>query len=382
MLSEREMLRAVDELTGKVRERIASEPMTPLERLRMSGRFEEPDRVPILLQIHEYAARAAGLPVKTICTSPIAHVYSQLLALDRYGHDLPCAFADVYNIEAEALGCTLHYPGETFPEIAERAVTEPGDLAKLTIPDGTRAARMPWVLEVNDILGEKLGDVMGIYGAVSAPFSVAANLRGFEQLLVDMYDDPDFVHALMDFVTEVVVSFGKLQVERGAQSTTLIDAWAAPPLLSLELFDEFVLPYTARALGALKPPGVSWGGIWGCSHLKDWRSLIRRVIAAGSGNVRAFGLDTERGVDLGEMKELLTRHRRPMLCTITAELMHSGPPERIAEKTREYIQKAAPGGGFVIYAAMVPIETPPEHLDAFISAARTFGTYPIEQDRP
>jgi len=26
---------------------------------------------------------------------------------------------------------------------------------------------------------------------------------------------------------------------------------------------------------------------------------------------------------------------------------------------------------------MVPIETPPEHLDAFIAAARSFGTYPI-----
>jgi len=30
-----------------------------------------------------------------------------------------------------------------------------------------------------------------------------------------------------------------------------------------------------------------------------------------------------------------------------------------------------------MYAAMVPIETPPEHLDAFIAAARRFGTYPI-----
>lgn len=380
MLSEGQMLRGIDELTEKVRERIASEVMTPLERLRMSSRFEEPDRVPILLQIHEHAAKLAGLTVKDICTSPVAHVYSQLMALDRYGHDLPCAFADVYNIEAEALGCQLRYPGETFPEIVERAVKKKSDLAKLKVPDGTRDGRMPWVLEVNDILGEKLGDVMGIYGAVSAPFSIAANLRGFEQLLADAYEDPDFVHALMEFVTQVVVSFGKLQTERGAMSTTLIDAWAAPPLLNLALFDEFVLPYTARALGALKPPGVSWGGIWGCSYLPDWRALIRRVIAAGSGNVRAFGLDIERGVDLAEMKELLTRCRRPMLCTITAELMHSGPPGRIAEKTKEYILKAAPGGGFTIYAAMVPIETPPAHLDAFISTARTFGTYPIRTD--
>jgi len=379
MLSERELLRGIDQMAARVRQRLAADPMTPLERLRRSNRFEEPDRVPILLQIHEHAAKLAGLPVKAICTNPVAHVYSQLVALDRYGHDLPCSFADVYNIEAEALGCTLRYPGETFPEIVERALEDKGALAWLEVPDGTRQGRMPWVLAVNDILGERLGDVMGIYGAVSAPFSVAVNLRGFEQLIVDTYEDPDFVHQLMEFVTEVVISFGRLQLKRGAMSTTLIDAWAAPPLVNLKVFDEFVLPYTARALGALKPPGVSWGGIWGCSYVNPWQGLIRRVIAAGSGNVRAFGKDTERGVPLAEMKELLARHRRPMLCTVTAELMHYGPPTAIAEKTREYIQAAAPGGGFTIYAAMVPIETPPEHLDAFIRAARQFGTYPIQQ---
>jgi len=44
MLSEREMVRGIDELTEKVRARIASEVMTPLERFRTSNRFEETER--------------------------------------------------------------------------------------------------------------------------------------------------------------------------------------------------------------------------------------------------------------------------------------------------------------------------------------------------
>jgi len=379
MLSERELRRGIEELSAKVRARFRSEPMTPLARIQKSARFEEPDRVPILLQIHEHAARIAGLSVQAIATSAVAHVYSQLFALDRYGHDVPCSFVDVYNIEAEALGCSLRYPGETFPEIVERAVKAKADLGHLRMPDPTRDGRMPLVLEVSDMLRERLGDLCGVNVLVTAPFSVAANLRGFEQLIVDIYEDPDFVHRLLEFASEVVIEFGRVLIRHGATSTTVIDAWAAPPLVNLALFDEFVLPYTARVLGALKPPSVSWGGIWGYSYLADWRALTRRLIAAGSGNLRLFGEDIERGVDLTEVKALLTGYRRPMLCCITAQLLRSGPPARIAEKTREYIERAAAGGGFTMYAAMVPIETPPEHLDAFIAAARTFGTYPIQR---
>lgn len=47
MLSEREMLGEVGRLTEEVRRGVAAEPMTPLERLRWSNRFEGPDRVPL-----------------------------------------------------------------------------------------------------------------------------------------------------------------------------------------------------------------------------------------------------------------------------------------------------------------------------------------------
>jgi uroporphyrinogen decarboxylase len=367
------------ELADRVRERVATERMTPLQRFGISNRFEEPDRVPIIFQIQEHAAHLAGIPVREICEDPSAHVYSQLVAILEYGYDLPCSFADCYNVEVEALGAPLAYCRDGFPEIGQRILGKRTDLEKLAMPDFHTAGRMPWVLDVNGMIKDLLGDILGAYAAVTAPFSIAVNLRGYEQLIMDMTEDRDFVHRLMEFCTRLAAGFASVQLKHGAMATSIIDAWASPPLVSLKVFDEFVLPYTARAIGMLSPPGASWGGIWGCSYLADWRDLVRRVIAAGSSNVRAFGEDFERKPDIDpvEFKSILKGHGKPMLYCITAKLISRGSPQEISKKTREVLGRIGPGGGVTMYGAIVPKETPPENVHAMVRTTKEIGRYPI-----
>ena len=366
-------------LAEQIRDEVSRQPLTPLERFTISNSFQEPDRVPIILQIHEHAARLAGLPVQRICQDPIAHVYCQLNALLEYGYDLPCSFADCYNIEVEALGAPLVYTGDRFGEVRQYIIKSPSDLDRLTMPDFTKAGRMPWTLEVNRLLKRYLGDIMGAYAAVTAPFSIAVNLRGYQQLMIDIVENRSFVHRLMDFCTRLSAGFAQIQLQHGAMATSIIDAWASPPLVSLKLFDEFVLPYTARVIGMLAPTGASWGGIWGCADVPEWKDLVYRVIAAGSTSVRAFGLDLEKRPDisLGEYKALLRANGRPMLCCVTAKLLGYGNNEEIERRVKEIMSQAAAGGGLILYGAMVPIETPPENIHAFVEAGKRFGSYPI-----
>ena len=60
----------IAEAAEKLREKLSAEEMTPLERMRAAGSFREADRVPVILQIHEYAARIAGMRVEEICRDP------------------------------------------------------------------------------------------------------------------------------------------------------------------------------------------------------------------------------------------------------------------------------------------------------------------------
>lgn len=363
------------ELADQVHERVTKERMTPLRRFELSNQFSEPDRIPVILQIHEHAARLAGLPVRKICEDPSAHVYCQLVAILEYGHDLPCSFVDCYNIEVEALGTELVYSADMFPEIRQHILGKRTDLERLATPDFSKSGRMPWVLEVNAMLKDLLGDIMGAYAAVTAPFSIAVNLRGYEKLIMDITEDRDFVHRLMEFCTQLSADFARIQLDHGAMATSIIDAWASLPLVSLEIFDEFVLPYTARAIGMLSPTGASWGGIWGCSFSPDWRDLVRRVISAGSRNVRAFGEYFERrpDIDLVEYKSILRSHRRPMIYCITAKLISQGSQGEISGKVRDVIRKIGEGGGITMYGAMVPKETPPENVHALVRTSKECG---------
>jgi hypothetical protein len=111
----------------------------------------------------------------------------------------------------------------------------------------------------------------------------------------------------------------------------------------------------------------------------DWRDLVRRVISAGSGNVRAFGEDFQRKpeIDPVEFKSILKTHRRPMLYCFTARFISQGSPSEISDKARVVITKIGPGGGVTLYGAMVPKETPPENVRSLVKAAKQFSSYPI-----
>lgn len=372
------VLAEIEKLAAELRDRAGGEPMTPLERFRTAYRFREPDRVPIMLQIHDHAARMAGYTVDAVATDPEKHVHSQLLALKRYGHDLPCGFVDIYNIEVEALGATVRYFPDRLPEPAGPIIDNAGDLDRLESVEPLNGGRIPWVLRVNRLLEETVGEIMGSFAAVTAPLSIAASLRGFERLVYDMVNDPPFAHRLLDFSTRICIRFARLQLESGAGATTIVDAWAAIPLLSPDLFFRYALPYTARAIQALSPPGASWGGIWGAIHMKDWRELVLGVISSGSTTIRAFGEDLEGdGIEIADFKSLTTACGRPLVACISGKLMTYGPAGAIKRQVKHLIGRGAPGGGFVIYGLIVPSEAPPENVHTFIDTAKTCGRYPI-----
>lgn len=62
----------------------------------------------------------------------------------------------------------------------------------------------------------------------------------------------------------------------------------------------------------------------------------------------------------------------------TQNTLPFGTPEQVRAEVRDRIRTFAPGGGFVFAAVHnIQARTPPENIDAMLSAVREFGTYPI-----
>lgn len=128
---------------------------------------------------------------------------------------------------------------------------------------------MPQVLHYQRYFQGKLNGTAAVYlSDTQGPFDIAHLVRG-DDLLTDLFDDPPFVHHLMELTTTVYIAATKVMkqnlgepFESGYHSNGLVMANGgvricedSPTLLSRGQIDEFVAPYTERALAA-------FGGGW------------------------------------------------------------------------------------------------------------------------
>ena len=79
-----------------------------------------------------------------------------------------------------------------------------------------------------------------------SPFSIAVMLRGLTNLLMDFYDDPDFVHELFGIITSYLKDFAYQRAKflnKPIDKCMLFNDEIATPMVSNDLYVEFILPY-------------------------------------------------------------------------------------------------------------------------------------------
>lgn len=358
--------------------------------------------IPLTAQIHEHAARLAGIPPSRFYTEARTFVEVMLAVNDYYGFDLPRITGDVYNLEVEALGQKLLWGEEATPTVdaADPQIKGPADLDRLRPPDPYASGRMPFILEVNRLFGKLTG--LAPVLTFCAPFSVAVGLRGYIPLVRDMRWDPAFAHRLLAFVTEEVLVpwIEVLRREAGVEGERYqpgiwtrtssaragaygADAWASVPHLTLEMIREFVLPYTERLRERCGP--VTTGGYWGESHLPRPEELmaLKVILLGGEGLVGQdpdlYLLGPERFVAFARQKGV------PLRLGLDARLLRDGPIEAIVERVRAYIRAGTAGGTptrarpLAFSFNSVPADTPPAHVMAAVAAVKQLAAVSPEE---
>jgi uroporphyrinogen decarboxylase len=336
----------------------------------------------IAAQCNDHSARLAGVPTQRFFTDAEAFVHTQLLTTAYYGLDAPNNLWDVYNIEAEALGQKIVYPADGIPD-ADRTdplIKSPADLDKIKIPDPLKSGRMPWVHRINQLYLEMTGRPARAY--FCAPFSLAVNIRGYENLITDMALRPDFAHDLFTFLCdEVLVPY--IEAMRGAvDSPTLLadgnDAWASPPMITLEMMDEYVVAYTERLRSRLGAKVVTRGN-WGDARSRDPERFMAQKLKCSPRVLSTLDPDL---YSIGpERVKAFARDRDIYLTAgIDATLLCQGPVEAIVTRIKNYIDVLGRNGNFAIYLNQIPAETPAAHIHAAVAACHTYGQYPIAEN--
>jgi uroporphyrinogen-III decarboxylase len=339
----------------------------------------EKNHIVIGAQSNDHSAYLAGISSKLFFTDAHTFARVQLLVTEYYQLDVLSNFWDVYNIEAEALGQKIVYPPGAIPDVdrTRPLISTPSDLDRISPPDPYQSGRLPWIRQINKIFLETTGKLERVY--FTAPFSIAANIRGYESLVTDMFERPRFVHRLFQFLCDQVIA-PFIEVMRSEFSNPDLimdgrDAWASPPMITLDMMDEYVVAYTERLRDQLGDKVITRGN-WGDAKSPDKERFFLQKMRCSPGSLSVLDPDLyEIGPE--RVKTFANKRKAFVTAGVDATLLQNGPVETIVERIKFYIDKMARDGRCMIHLNQIAAKTPPEHIHAAVAACRAYGTHPI-----
>jgi uroporphyrinogen decarboxylase len=341
--------------------------MTKRERVESAYALEPPDKVPFVPAVYEHKARLIGRWPSEVCRSLDLLLEALEKELEVYDPDVVTVGVDVYNVEAEAVGCKIRYfdGSPDVPAVAAPVVEGPGGLGRLRRPDPGRDGRMPLFVEAAARLQADRGRAMIVRGALSGPFSLACALAGTEDVLIATVEDPGFVRELLAFAARTAIDFGTAFLARGVEPV-LFDSKASPGAASPRVFHDFVLPVyrdlvipELRRAGARTLPLIIGG---------NTTPILEDLIGTGAGQLLC-----DAGGDLALFARRCREERRALRASVDARLVHTGRPDEIRRESRRILERLAGQPGLLFGCGVVAYDCDPANVLALKEARDEFA---------
>lgn len=332
-------------------------------------------QVGVFAQMPEFSRKELDLGPREFYSNPRLVTAGTLEVMEKYGFDCPYLDFDVYTIEPEGLGMDVVWSDESMPDLnyARPIVADKGDAEKIQTPDFDTVGRFAHVLEMYREYQKLTQGVLPPFRC-SAPFTLAANIRGTSDFLVDIHMDPEFAHGLLERTVEEVLAPWLLRVKKEFPGLTEIgadDALGSLPIVSPEIMRDWIVP-AFEHLRRLVGPEVYVPNWVGERYLSDPEILLDMKRQVCPGFIRAQDPDVAiLGPSL--FKAYADRQAMDLTLGVGAAFLDSASPEEVEERINQYLQIGAPGGGLTIYLCTLSTTTNPANVRAAVRAVRDYN---------
>ena len=334
--------------------------MNSKERCLAAIQGKPVDRAPVFPLLMFFAQSRYGITYREFATDGRALADAQLNIRDRFPLDAITACSDAFRVSAD-LGADMRYPEEKTPFAASPLVRTEADFKRLKRPDPLQAgSRMAdRTVSVLDAVGP---DCL-VLGWVDMPFAEACSLCGVTVFLMMLHDDSVLAHAILRFLTGIVIDFGLAQLQAGAPMLGAGDAVAS--LISPRQYREFALPYEQTVVEAMHAAG----GLVKLHICGNTTHLLPDML-----RTRADLFNVDHLVDFQQASSI---YGQAHLCfkgnlNPVADLMQA-TPEQCRAKSLERLQAAAGLRYMLSPGCEVPAETSDEVFRAFCETPQAFG---------
>lgn len=299
---------------------------------------------------------ATGGRADRVLTDRDEHVSVLMFLARRFNP--PCLFHVMdLTVEAEALGLPVRFSEDGPPSVIEHPITSMEALGSLSVPDPGRDGRLPMMVDVVARTSLGIDALMGAYCV--GPFTLAAELCGAEELAVRTITDRGFVEDMMSFVTLVCQTYSRALAAAGARVVTILEPTAV--ILSPASFDRYCLGPLRSVAAAVRDRDSS-----PVLHIcGDSTPLLPAMVAAGFD-----GLSLDAPVELSDALAIAPADMVVLGNVDPVSVMLEGSPSHVEATARSLLDSYGERSNFVLATGCdLPMETPLENIDAFMSAA-------------
>jgi MtaA/CmuA family methyltransferase len=318
------------------------------------------DRLPVMPITMMFACDRLGARYRDYCTDYRVLVEAQLRTAAEFGFDYVNTMSDPAREAADCGAPVQYFDQQPVALIEDRALlADKTKLATLKIPDPLGGRRMTNAIRALELFQRRLGGEKLVEGWVEGPMAEGADLRGINTIMLDFFDDPDFVRDLFAFVIEMELRFAKAQLQAGADLIGIGDAAAS--LVGPRIYAEFVWPYEKKLVEGIH----ALGGRARLHICGNTRRLLE-----GMGRLGCEIVDLDFLSPVGEGRGAMGPNQMLLGNVNPVVVLRNGTPEQVSAAIAECHRQAGPR--FIVAAGCeVPRDTPRDNLRALCAYAHS-----------
>jgi len=245
---------------------------------------------------------------------------------------------------------------------SDHLIKEKSDIYKIKNIDFKNNNRCRFVLDLIDHYYQAMGP--GYKPRFCAPFSLAVNIRGFNNLINDIYGDRKFVKELFKIINhEILAPWINMQREKIGDNNIIAsgaDAWVAIPNVNLEIINDIIIPSYLELKGLVG--NVYLALLGGARYLKDPVKFLDIQKILNPFLVKGLDPDVETlGPDF--FTSFAVDNDMDLLLGIDPNFISNSGLEDIYKRIEKYIRSGtAQKNKFTLYFNDIPADISPEKL--------------------
>jgi len=333
--------------------------------IRAAFKREFLERIPVTVSLGPFTAKLGGVSLRQFYTDPSKMVESTLRAYDIIRPDTLVSNIDL-NLETEAMGNVIEFTEDGNPLLRKKMLAEDQEaLMKMTVPDPEKDGRGPVYLEACSDLASHFGREVPVSSVVNGPWNIAVTLRGVEQLMMDTYDEPDFVHDLMAFATETCKVYSSKLKDTGA-GVTMTEAAASCSLISPKMYREFIKPYHLESFEYFKANRMNVS-LHICGYIDP---ILEDVLDLP---INSLSIDSQTSMQL--LRDLAGT-KIVAIGNVATNLFANGKKEQIEAAVKDVVDICAKDSAFILTSGCdIPYNSTLDRVLHFVEFGREYGTY-------